>query len=370
MEQDRILILGAGIAGAATAWHLLQAGALNVLVVEKELVGDQHSTGRNAAILRTALSDPALHALARESLAFFQSPPPGFSPTPLLNPLGLVLATGARGEQGMNSWITSSECATGAQTLTPNALHQLLPALGHSPASAWLFDEEGTLDLAAIHQGFLGGARRAGAEVQFDVEVECLWVEAGQLRGVHTSRGTLEANVVVMAAGGWAETLAATAGLGLPLTPMRRHLLVTAPLPQVDPSWPVFWATEPDFYCRPESGGLLLCGCDDKIVHPDQGETTEDAVLETLLSRTKHWMPEFAHAEALSWWAGVRTFAPDQRFVLGADSRLPGLHWAAGLGGHGITCSPAVGRIVAEGVLLGTPAPSALTPDRLVAELV
>ena len=69
MEQRRVVIVGAGIAGAATAWQLARRGAA-VTVLEREDAADRHSSGRNAAILRTSMEDPILHLLARESLAF------------------------------------------------------------------------------------------------------------------------------------------------------------------------------------------------------------------------------------------------------------------------------------------------------------
>jgi glycine/D-amino acid oxidase-like deaminating enzyme len=65
----------------------------------------------------------------------------------------------------------------------------------------------------------------------------------------------------------------------------------------------------------------------------------------------------------------MRTFSKDHRFVIGPDSRLSGLHWAAGLGGHGITTGPAVGRLAAEWLVTGASSrefADAFTPERLL----
>ena len=82
MAEPRIAIIGAGIAGAASAYYLASRGANHVILLDKERQPGTHSTGRNAAILRTAISDPVLHAMARESAAFYMNPPEGFSGPP------------------------------------------------------------------------------------------------------------------------------------------------------------------------------------------------------------------------------------------------------------------------------------------------
>ena len=91
-----------------------------------------------------------------------------------------------------------------------------------------------------------------------------------------------------------------------------------------------------------------MSACDTVAVEPEEGELSDPRILEDLAVKTRKWLPRMAEAGAAHFWAGMRTFAPDDRFVVGPDPRLEGLHWAAGLGGHGITCGAAVGNLAAS----------------------
>lgn len=370
MDSVRVAIVGAGVAGAATAWHLARLGVRPVLLLEQEKSPGTHSTGRNAAILRTAIPDPVLHALARESKAFYLDPPAGFPARQVVDPVGLFLAAAPGHEEGLQAWARDPSCQQGLAEVAPAELRRRIPLLAREPAAAFLQPDEGVLDVHAILQAFLAGARAGGVELRTGTRATGLWLEAGRLRGLHTDGGDVAAEAVVLAGGGMADVLAATAGLGLGLLPRRRHLLTTEPRPEVDPRWPVLWIAGDEFYFRPESGGLLMSACDTTLVPPAEGEVADPAILETIAEKASRWIPALADAGAAAFWAGLRTFAPDDRFLLGPDPRLEGLWWTAALGGHGITCAPAAGRITAEWLVRGAP-PSpeaeALAPGRLLA---
>ena len=111
-----------------------------------------------------------------------------------------------------------------------------------------------------------------------------------------------------------------------------------------------------------------MCGCDAVPVPPDQGEVVDPSQIEGIATKAARWLPSLSDARVARSWAGMRTFAPDQQFVVGADPRLRGLFWVAGLGGHGITCAPMFGKIAAELIVSGGcshPAAAAFAPSRL-----
>lgn len=368
IEEQQVVIVGAGIAGASTAWQLARRGVTALTVLEQEDAADRHSSGRNAAILRTAMEDPVLHLLARESLEFFRRPPAGFADHPLFEPCGLYLAAPAAQAGALRAWALDPECAVGAFEVPPAELYAKVPELSPGVEALISIPEEGVFDLSAIHQGFLRGAKAAGAELRYRTAARELLVEDGRVKGVRTDAGDLRAGTVVLAQGGWGARLAAAAGLDLPLVPYRRHLLVTEPLAGVS-GWPVVWLSGTEFYFRPESGGLMMSPCDQAVVDPDHGEEVDEEQLGVVAEKAAHWLPLRADAGAAFFWSGMRTFAPDHRFVIGPDPRCPGLHWVAGLGGHGITCGPAVGRLAADWILGPAPrdeAAAALAPGRLL----
>jgi D-arginine dehydrogenase len=372
MGNDRIVIIGSGIAGAATAYFLTRRGLRNIVLLEKDKIAGAQSTGRNAAILRTMIPEPEINRLARESADFYHNPPREFSDVPLVDPVGVYLAARAEHTRTLDKWCNDNPDSK-LERVGAAQIYEKVPILAPGLETAAYYAEDGVLDVHAIFQGFLRGACREGAELRLNCEFKGLDAAGGRIRGVHTSEGFLEAAKVVVANGAWASVSGIFNGYALPFTPYRRHLLVTEPLKAVNPRWPVIWIVGEEFYFRPESGGLLMSGCDTVKVTPEQGEIVEQVQLERIAAKADAWLPSLADARVARAWSGMRTFAPDEMFAIGRDPRLPGLYWVAGLGGHGITCSPVVGQIAADCVIHGKsdhPAASGMAPDRLLTRTI
>ncbi len=338
--RPRIVIVGGGIAGLSTAWHLAHLGATDIVLIEREPALGTQATSQNAAILRTATDDPALFALASRSARFLADPPAGFD-RPLLERCGMVLVTPPESP--------APECfGPPAEPLTADRVRALAPSLTRSRGTAWWLAGEGRVNLTALIAGFERGTRSAGVRHVLGQTVRRLLPDG---RGVELQGGThVDADHTVLAAGAWAAPLARAAGSRVDLTPTRRHLLVTQRDERIDPRGPILWSEVDDIYVRPDSGGLMVCPCDEEQVDPD---TLAASTTMLALSKTKcaAAFDAFEPRKPARFWAGLRTHAPDQRFVIGRDPDVAGLVWAAGLGGNGITCCAAVGELAAAAVL-------------------
>jgi D-arginine dehydrogenase len=368
MSSDRIVIIGAGMAGAATAYFLTRKGAPNVLILEREKIAGTQSTGRNAAILRTMIPDSLLNRLACESADFYRLPPAGFSSEQLVDRTGVYLAAGGENTETLKAWCDKNPDSQ-VERGDASRMYEQVPLLAPGLELVAYKPDDGILDVHSILQGFIRGARHSGAELRLGWEFLNLKIQNGRILGLETSEGFIEASKVVVANGGWASISNPFNGYSLPFTPYRRHLAVTEPLSQVDPRWPVVWIVGEDFYFRPESGGLLMSACDAVRVTADQGEKTDPAQIERIAAKASRWLPSLTDARIARAWAGMRTFAPDEVFVVGADPRLNGLFWVAGLGGHGITCAPVIGSIAADWITEGKsnhPAAATISPERLI----
>jgi D-arginine dehydrogenase len=368
MNDEKIIIIGAGMAGATTAYHLTRKGLRNIRLLEKEKLAGTQSTGRNAAILRTMIPDPLLNSLARQSSDFYRNPPPGFSTEPLVDRVGVYLGAGKEHVSTLQSWCDANPEAS-LEHVEVQQIYRHIPVLNPGLAMVTFQPEDGVLDVHAILQGYLRGACSEGATLCVGCRFSRLKIDNGRVIGVETSEGFMEASKVVVANGGWASVADSFSGYALPFSPYRRHLLVTERLPQINPRWPVVWIVGEEFYFRPESGGLLMSGCDAVKVTPEQGEVTDPAELERIAAKASRWLPTLADAGVSRAWAGMRTFVPDDLFVIGSDPRLEGLYWVAGLGGHGITCAPVIGSLAADCIADGRsphPAASRLAPGRLL----
>ena len=156
-------------------------------------------------------------------------------------------------------------------------------------------------------------------------------------------------------------------GLDIPFLPLRRHLIWSNVVHPQEQPW-IWWADRP-LYLRAESGGLLLCACEEDRVPlpaPQQQPESDDYILENLSASLRELAPGLADLAIARLWCGLCTFAPDRRFTIGPDPVNPRLFWVAGLGGHGMTSGLAVGHLAAE-VILNQVDAGPLAPARLLA---
>ena len=365
MASLHVAVVGGGFAGAATALHLVRRGA-RVTLLERDPIAGAHASSQNAGMLRTAIADPVLARVAVAGARGVESARE-WSDVPLLRPSGsLLLARGETLGALRAAAPTLRELRRSAEWLEPAAATAKVPLLAGAPFEAALWTpEDGVADTAAYLAALLRGARQDGATLRLGAEVLAgePGTEARSAR-LETTKGPLEADAVVLAAGAWSDVVAGRLGLRLQgLVPYRRHLHATGPLPAVDPTWPFVWALGDEVYFRPESGGLLLSPCDEEPMEP--GEPTPDPENRALLARkVAAAFPALVDLPLMRSWAGLRTFAPDRRFLLGRDPEAARVFWAAGLAGHGVTCAWEIGRIVAESVLDLVPAPIEFDPAR------
>ncbi|HET6202001.1 MAG TPA: FAD-dependent oxidoreductase [Planctomycetota bacterium] len=354
-ERFEIAIVGAGLAGASVAYHLARAGARGIAVFEREGLPGLHSSGRNAALVRQSVEDEVNLRLAVEGARFFEDPPPDFEPRPSFRRTGsLLLASDAMGLERLDR-VAAAALRNRLEVRRVGAAEcfRRVPLLAGGPiAGGLLCPSDGVIDVHALLQAFLRGATARGVRFLPSCRVEEILVEGGAVARLATSAGEFEVGLVVNAAGAWAGALGSAVAAAIPFRPARRHLFVTEPIPAVDPDGPFVWDLSGPFYFRPESAGLLVCPCDEGDA-PGCEETVDPRVEEEAAAGTARLLPSLAGRSFAKRWAGSRTLTPDQRFAIGGDPRVRGLFWVGGLGGHGVTCSPAVGRIAADLILRG-----------------
>ncbi|MBI5501246.1 MAG: FAD-binding oxidoreductase [Deltaproteobacteria bacterium] len=366
MSGPRVVVVGAGFAGAATALHLARAGA-RVVVLEREAMAGIHATSQNAGMLRTAIADPALARVAVAGARGVELAR-AWTDVPLVRPSGsLLLARGGPARRELEAVTPElSALRSTVRWLEPREAAARVPVLrdGAFDAALWSPDD-GVVDSAEYFAALVRGARAHGAQLRLGVEV--LGGDPGddsRPARLDTPAGPLEADAVVIAGGAWSDVVAERLQVRrLGIVPYRRHLHATGPLATVDPSWPFVWAVDDEVYFRPESGGLLLSPCDQEPFAPCE-PPADPANRELLARKVAVAFPGLIDLPIMRSWAGLRSFVPDHRFVLGRDPVARRVFWAAGLGGHGVTSAWEVGRIVAGAVLGTAPPPPEFAPGR------
>ncbi len=359
-----IAVIGAGIAGVSVAYFA--SPHASVLLLEREAQPAMHSTGRSAAMFMESYGSAQVRALTRASRAFLESPPPGFCTTPLIAPRGaLYIGTPAQMDEVRTLHATLLAEGCPAQLLTPAEALALVPVLRPDQLGLAVLDPAATdVDVHALHQGFLRGARANGARLVCDAGIDQLSIDDTGVWTLTAGDQHWRARQVVNAAGAWVDEVARLAGATpLDIQPRRRSAFVFDPPAGVAiASWPCVAAVDEAMYFKPDAGLLLGSPANADPVAP------HDVVPEELDIATG-----IAHIEALTTltirrprrtWAGLRSFLPHGDLVGGFDPRVPGFFWMAGLGGYGIQTSAAFGAACAA-MLLGHPMPPALVAEEL-----
>lgn len=348
MQDFDFAIIGAGIAGVSVAYHL--APKAKIIILEREHVAAYHTTGRSAALHSETYGSAEIRAITVAAGRFYRKPPAGFADHPLLTPRGAIIV--GRAEQQAALKKAAAEFALlvpSVRWLDPEEAQRRQPLLKpEAVAGGAVYEPEADdMDVAAIHGGFLRGARAAGAELRLNAEVEALDRKDGmwsiRLRGGDTVRA---ANIV-NASGAWVEVVAALAGAEpVGLVPKRRTAftfdppagLDIVPLPMtidIDESW----------YFKPEVGQFLASPADETPSPPCDAQPEEMDV--AIAAERIETATTLQIRRIKNKWAGLRSFVPDKNLVVGYDPAVEGLFWLAGQGGYGIQTGAAAGRLAA-----------------------
>jgi D-arginine dehydrogenase len=350
------LIIGAGIAGASIAYWLARHGS--VLMVERESQPGYHSTGRSAALYMESYGPPQVRALTCASRSFFEQPPAGFTDHPLLTPRGaLFFATEDQKDELDAHEALVRSVSDKVQRLDAAQTHAMVPVLRDAGIIGAVYEEDAKdIDVHALHQGFLRGARAAGARVLCDAEVSS--IERDEAQGVWrvaSSQGQLQARVIINAAGAWADEVGKLAGATvIGLVPKRRSAF-TFTAPEGSAAWPAFMRVDESFYVKPDAGLLLgsPANADPVPPHDVQAEEMDIAIaIDHIQTWTTLDIRRPSHV-----WAGLRSFVADGSFVGGYDTQAPDFFWAAGQGGYGIQSAPAAGEAYAA-MIIGQAVPA------------
>ncbi|MBE7451054.1 MAG: FAD-binding oxidoreductase [Kofleriaceae bacterium] len=342
-DRVEVAIVGGGIAGLATAWALVERGRREVVVLERDEALAAHASGRNAAMCRALAEDDAWTALTAAGAAFLRQPPPGFAAGPLCDGRGLVLAVDDAAVAELAA--RAARFGLAHARVTAAEVEARWPGLGLGRGGLF-FPDDGCIDLGALADGVARGARAGGARLCTGAEDTRVGEDGGEVV-LETARGRVRAGQVVVAAGAWADEVAARAGApGLGVVSRRRHVVA---LRASAPAAPIVWDVgAAEWYVRPAGAELWASACDGDRVEPGVIDARREAEAEV-----RARLPAALAAAPLArTWACQRTFAGGPP-VVARDAARPWLVRVVGLGGHGITASAAVGRAAAALVSRG-----------------
>ncbi len=368
-ERARIVIVGAGVAGASIAWHLAERGETDVLVVERA-EPTSGSTFHSAGLVGQLRSSLPLTRMMMHSVDVYRrleaeaaetGRSPGWREVGSLR----LACTPPRMEELSRQHGWAKTFGLPMDLLTPSECQERFPLMRSDDVlgGVWL-PTDGFLDPSGLTHAFLGGARSRGVEVASGVRVTGFVVDRGRVRAVVTDHGTIECDACVLACGMYTYGVAALAGVNVPIVPMAHQYLITKSVPGVFDELPQLRDPDNLVYFRREGNGLVLGGYEREpapwSLHGVPDDFNNKLLAEDwdrfapLMTNACRRVPAAETADIVSLVNGPEGFTPDNEFVLG-ESDVHGLFVAAGFCAHGIAGAGGVGRVLSEWILDGGP---------------
>jgi sarcosine dehydrogenase len=361
--QARAVVIGGGIVGCSTAYHLGKLGWTDTIVVERHKLtsGSTHHAAGLVGQLRTSAN---ITQLLGQSVMLYKS---------LEGETGL--ASGWKMNGGLRlacneaRWTELKRQATSARSfglemhlLTPQEARRLWPLMDISDlVGAAFLPTDGQVNPSDITQSLAKGARQRGVRIFEDTSVLGIELENGRAVAVVTSRGRVACEVVVNCAGQWAGQLGQMAGVNVPLVSVQHQYLITDAIPGVATGLPTLRDPDRLTYFKEDVGGLVMGGYEPnprpwavdgfpgdfsfQLLQPDWDH------FQPILDQAMARVPALAQAGVKELINGPESFTPDGNFIIGPAPEVRGFYVGAGFNAFGIAAGGGAGKVLAQWIV-------------------
>jgi sarcosine oxidase, subunit beta len=353
-DRAQVVIIGGGVMGTSIAFHLAEAGVTDVLLLESGELGGG-STCKAAGGVRAQFSDPVNIALGARSLEAFERFPvrpgqvidlhqPGYLFL-LTEPAALAeyqRSVALQNEMGVPSVMLSADEAS---ALSPGVVvDDVMGAAFHA--------RDGYCSPESVVLGYATGARRYGATIRTGIEVTGIDTVGGEIVGVQTRTGAVRAGTVVCAAGPWSAAIGGFADVPLPVTPLRRQILITEALSadlaaMLPATMPMTIDAATTFYLHREGPAVLL-GMSYRAEEPGFHLDFSEEWMPDLMSAIDARCPALLDVGIAHRWSGLYEVTPDHNALIGEAPDVSRFLYATGFSGHGFLQGPAVGEVIRD----------------------
>ena len=354
-----VVIVGAGIAGTNTAYHLTTLGVSDVVLVDKESVASG-ATGRSGAEVFVHGGSPARTSVVWNSLQIYRDWPEVVGGDAGFRQTGTLALMGPEHRERASAAVDSSRSlGIHMELISPEDAKDLQPFLRVDDLGGALYSRDaGHGDGYSAANALALAARQRGVQMVLHTPVAEILVEGGRAVGIRTEGGdVINTSTVVLSAGAWSAPLAATAGIELDVTSYRicAGLLVRPPdipehMSMTDRTIGTYW--------RMEGPTLTLMGIRNKeIMRPHDPDTISQSIDENSMrmwaGRISHRIPAMSESAWRTIWSAPDGYTPDHYPMLGAIPEVDGLYTATGFSGSGFMLGPASGKCLAELIVDG-----------------
>jgi glycine/D-amino acid oxidase-like deaminating enzyme len=355
MKTADVVVVGGGVMGASAAYHLASRGVGKVVLLEKEQFLGQGATGRCAGGVRYQFGTEINVRLSIESLAMLERFKDETGQDINFRKCGylFVLTTQRDVEVFRHNVAMQQKLGVDTRLLSGDDVRGLIPNMTFPDALAGSFNPgDGLVDPNGVVAGYASAARRMGVVILNNAEVIGVRVVGDRVVGVDTPNGSIEAPLILDAAGPWSALVAALAGISLPLQAIRRQWFTTTPLPELPADFPFVIDFAQSLYFHREGEGLLV-GMSNQQEQPGFDQAVDEDFELTNLEAAAARLPMLERAGRASHGAGLYEVTPDAHPILGRTP-VEGFLVVTGFSGHGFMHGPISGKLLAELIVDGT----------------
>jgi glycine/D-amino acid oxidase-like deaminating enzyme len=367
LREAAAVVIGSGALGSSVAYHLARAGIAPVALVDKHEIASQ--TSPRAAGLTSQIRESELMTrlatMAVEKIKNFTADTG--EPMTYFQPGSLRIARTPEHEQKLGRDVERGrKLGVNIEFVSPAKAQQLMPFLelagirGVTYARDDLYLEPGQLPT-----GYARATAKLGGVLLPNTTVTGLTIVGGSVTKVITDRGEIQSPIVVDAAGAWTRLVGSLAGARVGAIATRHQLLITQPIPGVEPLHPITRVIDCNVYIRPADGGLMVGGYESDPLQLDMANLPSTfriddlpldlSVLRRLIDMVADQFPILRYAAIKEHRGGLPTMTPDGEHVVGPLPELGGIYVAGGCCVGGLTIAPIIGELLAEWIVDGKP---------------
>ncbi|CAK7259602.1 MULTISPECIES: FAD-dependent oxidoreductase [unclassified Shinella] len=364
-SHAEIVVIGGGIIGCSTAYHLARDHKANVMLLEQGTL-TSGSTWHAAGLVGQLRSSASITRVLKYSVDLYKG---------LEAETGLATGwkmTGClRLATNQDRWTEFRRLATTAKSfgmdmhlLTPQEVKAMWPLMevGDLVGASWL-PTDGQASPSDITQSLARGARMHGATIVENVRVTGFDIEDGRIRRVRTTRGDIACEKVVNCAGQWARQVGAMAGINVPLQPVKHQYIITETVPGLATDAPTIRDPDRRTYFKEEVGGLVMGGYEPNPQPWTTGDVPDEWAYRLFDDDFDHFeqhmveaiarVPALEKVGVKQMINGPESFTPDGNFILGVAPECSNMFVGAGFNAFGIASGGGAGWVLAQWVIDG-----------------
>ncbi len=361
----QIVVIGGGIIGCSTAYHLARDHKADVILLEQNKI-TSGSTWHAAGLVGQLRSSASITQVLKYSVELYKNLE---AETGLQT--GWKMSGCLRLATNEDRWTEYKRLATTAQSfgmdmqlLSPAETKKLFPLLDVSDlvGSSYL-PTDGQASPSDITQSLAKGARMHGAKIFEGVGVTGFEIVEGVVVGVQTTQGTIKCDLVVNCGGMWARQIGAMAGVNVPLQPVKHQYIITEKVDGLSPDAPTIRDPDRRTYFKEEVGGLVFGGYEPNPISWTLGDVPSTFEFELFDDNWDHFEQHMAQALARipalektgikKMINGPESFTPDGNFILGRAPELKNFYLGCGFNAFGIASGGGAGWVLADWVMKG-----------------